>query len=53
MFGEGQAILVIDKNVDVLATFADRHVIVEKGRVAWAGTSTAVASSSALSCAGT
>jgi branched-chain amino acid transport system ATP-binding protein len=37
--GERQAILVIDKNVDALATFADRHVIVEKGRVAWTGTS--------------
>ena len=37
--GERQAILVIDKNVDALAAFADRHVIVEKGRVAWTGTS--------------
>ena len=36
---EGQSILVIDKNVDVLATLADRHVVIEKGRVAWAGTS--------------
>jgi branched-chain amino acid transport system ATP-binding protein len=36
---ERQAILVIDKNVDALCTFADRHVIVEKGRVAWTGTS--------------
>jgi branched-chain amino acid transport system ATP-binding protein len=37
--GEHQAILVIDKNVDALSAFADRHVIVEKGRVVWAGTS--------------
>jgi branched-chain amino acid transport system ATP-binding protein len=37
--GEGQAILVIDKNVDALAHLADRHVILEKGRVAWTGTS--------------
>ena len=37
--GEGQAILVIDKNVDALARLADRHVILEKGRVAWTGTS--------------
>ena len=37
--GEGQAILVIDKNVDALARLADRHVIIEKGRVAWTGTS--------------
>jgi branched-chain amino acid transport system ATP-binding protein len=34
-----QAILVIDKNVDALAGFADRHVIIEKGRVVWTGTS--------------
>jgi len=30
---------VIDKNVDALATFADRHVVIEKGRVVWTGTS--------------
>jgi branched-chain amino acid transport system ATP-binding protein len=36
---EGQAVLVIDKNVDALAAFADRHVVVEKGRVVWTGTS--------------
>ncbi|MCB8835899.1 ABC transporter ATP-binding protein [Aurantimonas sp. VKM B-3413] len=35
----GEAILVIDKNVDALARFADRHVVIEKGRVAWSGTS--------------
>ena len=35
----GEAILVIDKNVDALASFADRHVILEKGRVVWTGTS--------------
>ena len=33
----GEAILVIDKNVDALATFADRHVVIEKGRIAWTG----------------
>ena len=37
--GEGQAILVVDKNVDALARLADRHVILEKGRVAWTGNS--------------
>jgi branched-chain amino acid transport system ATP-binding protein len=37
--GERQAILVIDKNVDALLAFADRHVVIEKGRVAWEGTS--------------
>ena len=36
---EGQAILVIDKNVDALCEFADRHIVVEKGRVVWSGTS--------------
>lgn len=35
---EGQAILVIDKNVDALTKFADRHVVIEKGRVVWQGT---------------
>ena len=34
----GTAILVIDKNVDALARLADRHVVIEKGRVAWTGT---------------
>ena len=36
---EGQAILVIDKNVGTLIGLADRHYIVEKGRVVWSGTS--------------
>jgi branched-chain amino acid transport system ATP-binding protein len=35
----GQSILVIDKNVDVLARIADRHYILEKGRVVWSGDS--------------
>jgi branched-chain amino acid transport system ATP-binding protein len=34
---EGDAILVIDKNVDALSRFADRHVVMEKGRIAWSG----------------
>ncbi|WP_163851458.1 ABC transporter ATP-binding protein [Pseudooceanicola aestuarii] len=34
---EGEAILVIDKNVDALTRFADRHVVIEKGRVVWTG----------------
>jgi branched-chain amino acid transport system ATP-binding protein len=36
---EGQSILVVDKNVDKLASFADRHVVIEKGRVVWTGSS--------------
>ncbi|WP_142847616.1 ABC transporter ATP-binding protein [Telmatospirillum sp. J64-1] len=38
-----QAILVIDKNVDALTAFADRHVVIEKGRVRWTGTSAELA----------
>jgi branched-chain amino acid transport system ATP-binding protein len=34
----GQSILIIDKDAAALARFADRFVIVEKGRVAWSGT---------------
>jgi branched-chain amino acid transport system ATP-binding protein len=41
--GEGQAILVIDKNVGSLIGLADRHYIVEKGRVVWSGASSALA----------
>jgi branched-chain amino acid transport system ATP-binding protein len=35
---EGEAIVVIDKNVEALTRLADRHLVIEKGRVAWAGT---------------
>ena len=35
----GQSILVIDKNVRALTRIADRHYIMEKGRVVWTGTS--------------
>ncbi len=38
---EGEAILVIDKNVAALLDLADRHYIVEKGRVVWQGDSPA------------
>ncbi|MCV6585244.1 MAG: ABC transporter ATP-binding protein [Marinibacterium sp.] len=34
---EGEAILVIDKNVEALTRLADHHVVIEKGRVAWSG----------------
>jgi len=40
---DGQAILVIDKNVGALVGLADRHHIVEKGRVVWAGSSAELA----------
>ncbi|MGE0874072.1 MAG: ABC transporter ATP-binding protein, partial [Burkholderiales bacterium] len=35
----GQTILVIDKYVERLIKLADRHTIIERGRVAWHGTS--------------
>jgi branched-chain amino acid transport system ATP-binding protein len=35
----GQSILLIDKNVRALTRIADRHHILEKGRIVWSGTS--------------
>ncbi|MCY4450976.1 MAG: ABC transporter ATP-binding protein [Immundisolibacterales bacterium] len=35
----GQSILIIDKNIDDLTRIADRHFILEKGRIVWSGTS--------------
>jgi branched-chain amino acid transport system ATP-binding protein len=35
----GQSVLVIDKNVGHLARIADRHYMIERGRVVWSGTS--------------
>jgi branched-chain amino acid transport system ATP-binding protein len=39
----GQSILLIDKNVEALIRIADRHVLIERGRVVWSGTSAALA----------
>jgi branched-chain amino acid transport system ATP-binding protein len=36
---EGQAILLIDKNLAAVTRLADRHVVIEKGRTVWTGTS--------------
>jgi branched-chain amino acid transport system ATP-binding protein len=36
---EGQSILVIDKHLEALLPLANRHVVIEKGRVVWTGTS--------------
>ncbi len=44
----GQSILVIDKYVQRLIRLADRHVIIEKGHVAWSGSSDALAAEPAL-----
>jgi branched-chain amino acid transport system ATP-binding protein len=40
--GAGQTILVIDKYVERLVKLADRHTIIERGRVAWEGSSAAL-----------
>ena len=39
---EGQTILVIDKYVERLIKLADHHVILERGRVVWQGSSAAL-----------
>ena len=39
----GQSILVIDKNVGALTRIADRHYLIERGRVVWSGTSSELA----------
>ncbi len=39
---EGQAILVVDKHLNALMKIADNHVVIEKGRVVWTGTSQAL-----------
>jgi branched-chain amino acid transport system ATP-binding protein len=35
--GEGQSILVIDKNLKALLDFVDRIAVIEKGRIVWRG----------------
>ena len=40
---ESQAILIVDKHLEALLRFADRHVVIEKGHVVWTGTSAALA----------
>ena len=35
----GQSILLVDKNIDALTRIADRHYIIEKGKVVWDGNS--------------
>ena len=45
---EGESILVIDKNVDALARLADRHAVIEKGRIVWTGTSAELMADPAL-----
>ena len=42
MKSAGQSILVIDKNITVLARLADHYVILEKGQVVWQGSRAAL-----------
>jgi branched-chain amino acid transport system ATP-binding protein len=39
----GQSILLVDKNVRVLTRVADRHYVLEKGRIVWKGSSAELA----------
>ena len=39
---DGLTLIVIDKNIGPLTRLADRHYIVEKGRIAWSGDSAAL-----------
>jgi branched-chain amino acid transport system ATP-binding protein len=45
---EGLTLVLIDKNIGPLAKLADRHFIVEKGRVVWSGDSAALAADPAV-----
>jgi len=45
---EGQSILLIDKNLAAVLKLADRHVIIERGRSVWTGTSAALAAAPEL-----
>jgi branched-chain amino acid transport system ATP-binding protein len=41
--GSGLSILIIDKDLKALTRIADRHYVLEKGRVVWEGASSALA----------
>jgi branched-chain amino acid transport system ATP-binding protein len=45
---EGQSILLVDKHLDALIKLADRHIVLEKGHVAWTGTSAELISNSSV-----
>jgi branched-chain amino acid transport system ATP-binding protein len=45
---EGQAILLVDKHVDALLKFADRHVVIEKGCTVWTGSSAELAADTSV-----
>ena len=44
----GQSILVIDKNLDALMRLADRHYVMEKGKVVWSGATDEIADNEEL-----
>lgn len=45
---QGLSQIVIDKNVGALLKFADRHFVLEKGRVVWQGSSSALGAAPAI-----
>jgi branched-chain amino acid transport system ATP-binding protein len=45
---EGLSILVVDKNIADLTKLADRHYVIEKGRVVWSGGSDDLAADTAV-----
>jgi branched-chain amino acid transport system ATP-binding protein len=45
---EGLSQIVIDKNINALLKFADRHFVLEKGQVVWQGNAQQLASSPQL-----
>ena len=44
----GQSILLIDKNIEALIRIADRHYLIERGKVVWAGSSAELAAAPAI-----
>jgi branched-chain amino acid transport system ATP-binding protein len=46
--GAGLAMIVIDKYVERLVALGDHHVILDKGRIAWSGSSAALAAERSL-----
>jgi branched-chain amino acid transport system ATP-binding protein len=45
---EGMSQIVIDKNIGALLKFADRHYVMEKGKVVWSGSSEALRGEEAI-----
>ena len=44
----GQSILVIDKDVEALIRIADRHYLIERGKVVWVGSSSELAAAAPI-----